>query len=392
MESHSDQLDENFTENDERIRLPNKFDLASINDLNQKYLDFYNAIRKGYFKINDAFTILDVNKIGSKIFNINKENLLNNSFVRYIVPDFHDSFIEGCENAKKYNKMQQVNFMIFRRKGSIIPFKCYINSLFDPESEKNFFLLLLKKNNFNKRSNHVSNRDLVPSSSYTNEAEHLLSIISHELNHPFGVIYNYLNGSVRKLESGNYSMSEIIDGIKIASHQLKRLSEIVLRMKNYNTRKSLNFESVKINEFILETLFLIQKEANESKVAIKCNLDKSYPEFKIDKPQLQQAILHIIRNSIEAMRDAKTDDPKINIEISLLKRNMLEVSISDNGPGISPEYIDQLFNPYFTTKSYGVGLGLSISQNIIEAHGGKLYVEQNSMIGTCFIFNFISQN
>lgn len=389
MESKSELCNEsiNISENNMTIEA----NLKSTNMMSQKYLDLYNAIKRGYFKINESFSIIEVNKTGAALVNIDKNNLLNNSFDRYILPDYHNIFSDACQRAKNQNRMQLIKIMLFKQNGSIVPAKTYINSFFDPDSNSYYFLVMLKKIKGTKKNDLTLSKSLMSSSSYTNEAEHLLSIISHELNHPFGVIYNYLNGSLRRLESGNYSMSEIVDGIKIAANQLKRLSEIVLRMKNYNTKKSLCFDSVKINEFIVETVNLIQKEADESKIIIKCNIDKSYPEFKIDKIQMQQALLHIIRNSIEAMRDAKSTDPRINLEINLVKKNMLEITISDNGPGILPEHIDQLFNPYFTTKSYGVGLGLSISQNIVEAHGGKLYVEKNSMIGSCFVLNFVSQ-
>ncbi len=110
----------------------------------------------------------------------------------------------------------------------------------------------------------------------------------------------------------------------------------------------------------------------------------SLPLVKLDKLHIQQVILNLARNSIEAMRDANTKEPKLFIEVRLVNNNVIEITILDNGPGFEQALAHKLFEPHFTTKTYAMGLGLSVSRTIVEKHGGQLTAQVNASGGAYF--------
>lgn len=141
-----------------------------------------------------------------------------------------------------------------------------------------------------------------------------------------------------------------------------------------------------MNTILNQTLSLLKHEMIDYPVNIQYEPIVNPIKIKIDRFHIQQAILNLTRNAIEAMKDNIIKEPKILIEINKLNSNVLEVSVFDNGPGFSQEILAKVFEPHFTTKPYAIGLGLTVSRSIIEKHGGHLFALPNPAGGACVGF------
>jgi two-component system sensor kinase FixL len=204
------------------------------------------------------------------------------------------------------------------------------------------------------------------------------------------VIFNYIQGCIRRIENGNVTMEELATALKQAAKQSMRASEVILRLKNFKHNGLLNRELVCIDEMLQEVIISIEHEIANSPVEISYRSCK-FPPINIDKTHIQQVIFNLARNAIEAMRDSNVASPHLIIETNQPRKNEIQIKVMDNGPGIAEDSLLALFDPHFTTKSYGVGLGLSVSQSIVRAHGGEIVAENNFFGGACFSFSLLNE-
>ena len=174
--------------------------------------------------------------------------------------------------------------------------------------------------------------------------------------------------------------------------QLSRMSDYILHMKNFRYKGNDDRQATCIDEMINGAIDLIKTEISELPVNIRYRKNKNTPQVMVDKLYIQQVIMSLARNAIEAIRDADIEDPKVTIEVNQLSEQQVEISILDNGPGFATHEAHKLFDPNFTTKPYGMGLGLTVSRSIIESHGGNLSADLNPTYGACFKFTLPVSN
>jgi signal transduction histidine kinase len=146
---------------------------------------------------------------------------------------------------------------------------------------------------------------------------------------------------------------------------------------------------VDVSELIQEMAVLLRSEASRHSVSILTELSEDLPRVVADRVQLQQVLMNLMLNGIEAMQDAKTER-QLTIRSLVAERGQLLISVTDTGAGVSPEQADHIFNAFFSTKAQGTGMGLSISRSIVESHGGRLWATSNSGRGATFSFTLPS--
>jgi C4-dicarboxylate-specific signal transduction histidine kinase len=201
--------------------------------------------------------------------------------------------------------------------------------------------------------------------------------MAHEISQPLAAIVNYTRGCVRHLQNDEYDRDQIIQVMTKAAAQAERAGEIVHRLKNFFCKGQLVRTTCKINNVIRETVSLLKNELITTKTKIDFDLNKAITPIVMDKIQIQQVILNLIQNAIEAMTEYHTKDKRIHIETRQPSKNMIEVTLSDTGPGFPRETVNKVFMPFFTTKAHGRGMGLAICRSIIEAHGGQFTINPN---------------
>jgi len=215
----------------------------------------------------------------------------------------------------------------------------------------------------------------------------MATTLAHELNQPLSAIANLLTGSRRLMDRGREAdQLKIRDAIDRAAAQALRAGEVIHRMRDFVRRGASERDVESLSKLIEEASALALIGEKERQVDVRLNLDSKADAVFADRVQVQQVLLNLIRNGIDAMQ---VQDPKkrgLLISTGLTDEGWSRVSVADTGPGIAPEVIERLFQPFMTTKPQGMGVGLSISRSIIEAHGGRIWAEANPAGGALFHF------
>jgi two-component system, LuxR family, sensor kinase FixL len=213
----------------------------------------------------------------------------------------------------------------------------------------------------------------------------MASTLAHELNQPLSAIANYLKGSQRLLEDKPDERSAMVrDAMDKAAGQAVRAGEIIRRLRDFVARGESERRVESVKKLVEEASALALVGAKDRGIRVRFAFDPSIDLVLADRVQIQQVLLNLMRNAIEAMEEAPTRE--LTVAATSIDGDMLAISVADTGTGIAPEVRAQLFQPFFTTKAHGMGVGLSISRTIIEAHGGQIGVEPNPGGGTVFRF------
>jgi two-component system, LuxR family, sensor kinase FixL len=217
----------------------------------------------------------------------------------------------------------------------------------------------------------------------------MASTLAHEINQPLSAISNYLQGCNRLLENIDHpNAPKVREALAETTKQTLRAGQIIRQLREFVTHGETERHSEDVNKLVEEASALGLVGAKEEGVKAIFHCDNRVGPVMVEKVQIQQVLLNLMRNAIEAMEGserkellvstAPTDDDKGNA--------LVEVSVADTGSGISDVIVSRLFQPFVTTKPAGMGVGLSISKRIVEAHGGRLWAEPNPGGGTVFRF------
>jgi two-component system, LuxR family, sensor kinase FixL len=217
----------------------------------------------------------------------------------------------------------------------------------------------------------------------------MASALAHELNQPLSAIANYLKGAARLLESRPDDDTKTVhSALDKAAEQSLRAGQIIHRLRDFVARGESERRVESIKKLIEEASALALVGAKEHGVRVRFQIDPTQDLILADKVQVQQVLFNLFRNAVDAVLHSDRRDILIATKPS--DRGMIEVSVADSGPGISPEVEGHLFQPFITTKPHGMGIGLSISRTIIEAHGGQVWTEHNVDGGATFKFTLRS--
>jgi two-component system, LuxR family, sensor kinase FixL len=213
----------------------------------------------------------------------------------------------------------------------------------------------------------------------------MASALAHELNQPLSAIANYMKGSRRLLESRSDDGAKMLrDAMDKAADQALRAGQIIRRLRDFVARGESERRVEDVKKLIEEASALALVGAKDKGVRISFEFDPNGNLVLADRVQVQQVLLNLMRNAIEAMENVEKRE--LVVATSLTNDNFVEISVADTGTGIVPEIGEQLFQPFVTTKRQGMGVGLSISRTIIEAHGGSIAPRPNPGGGTVFSF------
>jgi two-component system sensor kinase FixL len=212
----------------------------------------------------------------------------------------------------------------------------------------------------------------------------MASSLAHELNQPLSAITNYIRGSTTLLDSSRPDLGRVRGALERAGDQALRAGEIIKRLREFVAKGETQQTIENPAQLLEEASALALYGAREKGVRVALRCDRDVGAIVVDKVQIQQVALNLIRNAIEAMEDSERRE--LTIAVRSRDRNTALFSITDTGHGISPEIAERLFQPFMSTKTNGMGVGLSICRTIIEAHGGRIWADPNDTGGTTFNF------
>ena len=213
----------------------------------------------------------------------------------------------------------------------------------------------------------------------------MATVLAHEVNQPLGAIANYAGTCVHLLASDQASSDVLRNALSQIDQQARRAGEVINRLKRFVASTAPNISVVDLNELIREVCGLMRSQIQTHRSSLRLNVDDSMPIVQVDTVQIQQVLVNLLQNALEAMVEIEPADSCIIIT-SATTADGAQVSVCDRGQGMSPHVVDKLFEPYFSTKPRGLGMGLRISQRIIQAHGGSLSASTNPDGGATFQF------
>ena len=218
----------------------------------------------------------------------------------------------------------------------------------------------------------------------------MASALAHELNQPLAAIVNYAQGCVRRLRSDAVNPQELTPALEQIVAQGERSGEIIRRLRNFMSKREPKRSHVDINDVIKEAADLASLEARHKNITLRFELDQHLTPVYVDVIQIEQVVLNLVRNAMESISNAECDKREVLIRTETKFKGAIEVEVQDSGPGLPDNQIDHIFEAFFTTKPGGMGMGLSISRSIIEAHGGQLFAKKNAGGGAVFAFTLFT--
>jgi two-component system sensor kinase FixL len=209
--------------------------------------------------------------------------------------------------------------------------------------------------------------------------------IAHEINQPLSAITNYSTAVRNLLERGNYDAVTLKSACEGISEQVQRAGEVIRNLRKLARKHEIEKEGVSLDTLIAGVMGLVQADAGHAGIAVETAFAEGLPDVTGNVVQLQQVLLNLTRNAVDAMRQTVGRPKQMRIATARAADDTLEIRVSDRGPGVSPRLEDAIFHPFFTTKSEGLGVGLAISRSIVQTHGGALQYEDRPGGGSTFI-------
>src|ERR1700722_6799498 len=214
----------------------------------------------------------------------------------------------------------------------------------------------------------------------------LTGFIAQEFNQPLAAVVANADACVAWLSREHPDLPEAKAAAERATQGATRASDVITRIRSLINKTTTEKSQVPINQIIEQTAALAEEQAAKNQVQIKLELSPESPVVLGDSIQLQQVVLNLVMNGIEAMTNVAYRQRTLTVQSGVQNGDVIRVAVLDSGIGLSEEIKQRLFEPFFTTRTKGMGMGLSISRSIIEAHGGRLWGESNGTAGSVFQF------
>jgi signal transduction histidine kinase len=213
----------------------------------------------------------------------------------------------------------------------------------------------------------------------------LTASLAHEVNQPLAAAITCASTCVRWLTRDDPDLGEAREAALGVVRNAKRAADIINRIRSISRKGELQRQLIDINDVIREIVTLLRNEAHRYSISIHTELDASLPRIMADSVQVQQVMMNLIMNSIDAMKEVN-QARELSIRSQSGEDQQVVFVVSDTGVGLPPQHTEQIFNAFFTTKPSGIGMGLRISRSIVESHGGHLWATDNPPRGASFYF------
>jgi two-component system, LuxR family, sensor kinase FixL len=214
----------------------------------------------------------------------------------------------------------------------------------------------------------------------------MASGIAHELNQPLAAIVNYTRGGIRQLRASELECPDLMRALMAAADQAERAGGVIRRIRSFIRKGENQVEVTRLNDIVRDSLALAEFGLSQTNIQLEVDYDTEDWLVLADPIQVEQVILNLLRNALDALRETPEGDRVMRIRTLSQSEHAAQVQVCDNGPGIDPQEVEDAFAPFVSTKAEGIGLGLPISRSIIEAHGGRLWCEPLEDGMTCFRF------
>lgn len=360
-----------------------------------KYRTLFESANEGVLVISEK--IEECNDRASQLLGYTKEEIVGSTISQFSPAGASEGTMTAEVAKKRFELAQQGTPQYFiwqsqHKDGSVVELDVMLKAV--RVGEKRFVLATLLDITDRRRAE----LELRKAEKNVSEArEHLAHVarlstmgemaagIAHEINQPLAAISTYAQACKRLLLQSSATPDDFAEPLDRISTQAMRAGEVIRRLRGFVKKSDSDSELLQCNQLIRDVVKLAEVDARKFDIPVELDLQDRLPAVRVDPIQIQQVILNLIRNALEAMTDTSREYAKVIVSTELSISGYVCIRVSDRGPGLNDETMARVFHPFFTTKASGMGLGLSISQSIIQAHGGSLSAYNNPARGATFV-------
>jgi PAS domain S-box-containing protein len=327
------------------------------------------------------------NKAAERLFGYAAEEAVGQNILLIIPPGRHDEERAIIERLTRGERVEHFETVRVRKDGSLLDVALTISPMKDAAGRTVGASKLARDITERKRAEEAlrqAQADLAYMSRVTTMGE-LTASLAHEIRQPITAAMTNGKTCLRWLGRDEPDVAEACEAASRLVKDVTRAAGIIDRISSLFKKGALQRELVDVNELIGEMIVLLRSEANRYLISIGIELAEDLPKVMADRVQLQQVLMNLMLNGIDAMKEM-SGGSELTIKSQRGDNGQLLISVSDTGVGLPPQQADKIFNAFFTTKPNGTGMGLRISQSIIESHGGRLWAADNSSRGATFQF------
>jgi two-component system sensor kinase FixL len=359
--------------------------------LEYEYQGVLDAMVDAVFIIDARGTIELVNQAGERLFDYREEELIGKNFSMLVSEPYgtgQDSLQQSLQSGEPHVIGSGREVHARRRDGSTFAVDLSIGLIrgSDPQRFVGFMRDITDRQNAEDKVRQLQDR-LTHFGRISTMGE-MAAGIAHEINQPLTAIATYAQACQRMLADPSVALTpELLQGLERIESQALRAGEVIRRLRSFVRNREVRREPIDPNRLLDDLLMLAQTDTRHHSIRIRLEQGAGLPLVQADAVQIQQVILNLVRNGIDAMSELAHDRRELHLRTRLDENGDVEFMVSDLGPGLSEAAQQELFNPFFTTKPAGTGLGLAISLSIVRAHGGKVWYRPGDKGGACFLFS-----
>ena len=366
---------------------------AEIQDLHQSSYKLkeasahiFNVSSEGIVMLSLLGVIESTNPAACLLFGYSEAELVGMSFNQLLItPLFSKSSINLLQNSQN-NIASSYRVEGLHSNGCIVPLSLSLVDFTLEQSEH--FAIVIRDNSLHLQQERLEKAHL-------SEIAHMTRLsligsmgsgIAHQVNQPLTAISNYSQACIQLIKAEQPDLTKLSEVLSKTYEQAQKAGKIIHRMKVLASQRTTSRTMTSIDTLIENAVNFCAHECYQDNIQVTLELNPNIPKIAMDSVQIEQVLLNLIRNAIDALKEqVKESDKTISIQTQLNKG--LEVRVKDNGPGLTDLQKEKILMPFYTSKSSGMGMGLSISRSIIEAHGGTINFNSKLGVGTTFYFN-----
>lgn len=360
-----------------------------LRGISERYRALYENNPVMYFTVEADGTVRSVNRFGAEQLGYDAGELIGHSMVRVCHPADRDGVQAQLERCVDHlGEVAHAEFRTVRKDGGVRWVRESARALREGDGLV-VVLIVCEDATERKQAEEAVRRhqaDLAHVARVSLMGE-MAAGLAHELNQPLAAVVNFTRGCERRLRLSGTTDTEMLHALEQASAQALRAGEIIRRVRDFIRKEEPSLARVDLNDLVRNVARLAEPDGRQQGIRIHLALAPSIPKVYVDSIQIEQVILNLMRNGFDAMNDHALAEKTLSIHTTAPGGTQVDVAISDTGTGLTADLLDRIFEPFFSTKQTGLGLGLSISRSIIEAHGGRLSVEPNTAGGSTFRFS-----
>ncbi len=300
---------------------------------------------------------------------------------------------DGYEDLRPYIERalggEQVSFqqrITFKHAGAHVINVTYVPDINNDGSVRGVFAVINDMTQLHEAQERVRQRLVeLAHAQRINIMGEMATEIAHEINQPITSIVNFSTACERSVRSGHWDDAQIVGWVTAIRDHAIRTSEVVRRLRAFLRKGIPEHAPTDINVLIRDVVDWMDGDTHKHNISVSLDLETDLPKVIADDILLEQVMLNLVRNAIESLSEKQQGDRELIIKSSACDHG-IQVAVSDNGPGVPKDIEDQIFYSFVTSKVQGLGMGLSVSRSIIEAHGGSLHVDRNTTAMTTFVF------